>query len=217
MNVKIIDLTRDMRDTLFVDVPEAKIAEVALQSANVAYTGMVYNFSHSSMAGTYIDFPGHIKECADGNDAGNYPIEYLYRQDADIIHLDRVSGSSGVSAVELEAARSSKNSGNKLLIINALGVLDSGDIEERTVFLDSSAVKWIIRNGYRIVISDIYESRELNGVFYELFNAGIITVCEPANLNAIKGETVKISIFPLRYAGITQLPCRLIAETVVYD
>jgi kynurenine formamidase len=211
--MKIIDLTRDMSDTLFVDAPEAKVAEIALQSANIAYTGVVYEFAHSSMAGTYIDFTGHIKECADGNDAGNYPVENLYRQDADIIQLDRVSGSGGVSAVELEAALQEKNSENKLLIINALGLLDSSAIEQRTVFLDSSAVEWIIAKKYRILISDIYESRELNGVFYELFKAGIITVCEPVNLNAIRGKTVKISIFPLRYAGITQLPCRVIAET----
>ena len=210
--MKIIDLTRDMRDTLFVDAPKAHVAEVALQSASVAYTGIIYDFSHSSMAGTYIDFPGHIKECDTGQDAGNYPVENLYRQDADVIHLDCVSGSGGVSATELDAALQTKNSGNKLLIINALGSLDSGDIEQRTVFLDSSAVEWIIAHDYNMLISDIYESLELNGVFYQLFKAGIITVCEPVNLAAIKDKTVKVSIFPLRYVGITQLPCRVIAE-----
>jgi len=39
------------------------------------YTGMIYHFRHDSMAGTYIDFPGHIKETADGFDAVNYPME----------------------------------------------------------------------------------------------------------------------------------------------
>jgi len=215
--MRLIDLTRDMGNSIFVNAPEAKVREVALKSAEIAYTGVVYDFSYKSMVGTYIDFPGHIKECDDGNNAGNCPLEDLYRQDADVIHLDCISGSGGVSAVELEAMLHSKDSGNKVLVINALGSRDSGDIEQRTVFLDSSAVEWIIAGNYSILISDIYESRELNGVFYELFKAGIITVCEPANLNAIKGAEVKISIFPLRYAGITQLPCRLIAEMKVED
>ena len=210
--MKLIDLTRRMENTLFVNIPEAKDYEVSLKSAEGAYTGIVYDFSYKSMAGTYIDFPGHIKECDDGNNAGNCPLEDLYRQDADVIHLDRASGSGGVSADDLESALSSKRTGNKLLIINALGTRDSGDIVKRTVFLDSSAVEWIIAGNYHILISDIYESCELQGVFYKLFKAGIITVCEPVNLNAIKGATVKISLFPLRYAGVTQLPCRLIAE-----
>ncbi len=210
--MKIIDLTRDMRDTLFVDRPEAKVTEVALQSADISYTGVVYDFSHSSMAGTYIDFPGHIKECDDGNDAGNYPVENLYRLEADIIQLARCSGSGSINSVELENALMGKKRNNRLLVINALGQLDSGEVERRSVFLDTSAVEWIIAQKYRIVISDVYESRELQGCFYQLFEAGIITVCEPINLHLLKGEKIKISIFPLCYAGIMQLPCRVIAE-----
>ena len=210
--MKIIDLTRDMHDTLFVDLPETKVSEISLKSANIAYTGVVYDFAYNSMAGTYIDFPGHIKECDDGNNAGSYAVANLYRLNADVIHLNRLSGAGGVSASELEAALQIKNSDNTLLIINALGKLDSSEVERRGVFLDLSAVAWIIEQGYKILISDIYESLQLNGVFHELFKAGIITVCEPVNLCQLPSQDVKISIFPLRHAGITQLPCRVIAE-----
>ena len=211
-SMKIIDLTRQMHDTLFVDIPKTEVTEVLLQSADITYTGVVYDFSYNSMAGTYIDFPGHIKECDDGNNAGNYPVEKLYRQTADVIQLDRISNSGGVTANELKTALQSPQVGNKTLIINALGKLDSGSIERRSVFLNTSAVEWIIEQGYEILISDIYESKNIAGVFYKLFQAGIITVCEPVNLYKLKNQKVKISIFPLRHTGITQLPCRVIAE-----
>ncbi len=210
--MEIIDLTRNMHHSLFVDMPKTEVTEVLLQSADISYTGMVYDFSYNSMTGTYIDFPGHIKECDDGTDAGNYPVEKLYRQAADVIQLDRISNSGGVTADELKTALQSPQTGNKILIINALGKLDSGAIERRSVFLNTSAVEWIISRGYEILVSDIYESRKLEGVFYKLFQAGIITICEPINLNKLQDQKVKISIFPLRHSGVTQLPCRVIAE-----
>ena len=94
--------------------------EWALQSAKGPYTGMVYRFNHGSMSGSYIDFPGHIKETDDGADAANFPIEDLFRIEADVIRLDRDTGSGAVTAPELAAA-CRRGTPRRALVINALG------------------------------------------------------------------------------------------------
>lgn len=103
--MKLIDLT------LPTDV-SAEPQKVPLKLPEETVTGMVYNFSHNSMAGSYIDFPGHLVETGDGIDAGNYPIEDLFQIPTWVIHLDRQNGSGGVTSSELKSVL-----GDKLLIV----------------------------------------------------------------------------------------------------
>jgi len=84
--------------------------ELPLKSANTSYTGLIYDLSLSSMAGSYIDFPGHIKETDNGENAENYSVERLYRRDATVVHLNRESNSGGVTAEDLQIACSSSKS-----------------------------------------------------------------------------------------------------------
>ena len=181
-----------------------------LESPGIKYTGVCYDFRMSSMAGTYIDFPGHIAETDDGRNAQNYPLEKLFRRSAKVIHLNRSTGA--VSAKELADNCPSNLVKSDALIINALGHLRFDGVEERSVYLDKSAVDWIIEQGVELLISDIYESKELLGVFYYLFKAGISTVCLPVNLDKLTAPEVKITILPLPAAGVVQIPCRIIAE-----
>jgi kynurenine formamidase len=181
-----------------------------LESPGIKYTGVCYNFEMNSMAGTYIDFPGHIAETDDGQDAKKYPLEKLYRRTAKVIHLDRTVGA--VSAKDLEDNCSCKLNKGDALIINVLGYLQFHEVEERSVYLDKSAVDWIIEQGIELLISDIYESTELIGVFYYLFEAGISTVCYPVNLDKLTAPEVKITILPLPVEGVVQIPCRMVAE-----
>jgi kynurenine formamidase len=174
------------------------------------FTGMVYHFDHDSMLGTYIDFPGHIKETDDGKDAANYPLERLFRIDASVIHLDREDGSGAVEADELERAMDGAVSG--ALVINALGNRRWDEIEERSVYLATSAVDWIVEQGVDLLVSDIYESKRLHGVFPALFRNGISTVCYPINLDMLTATQIKLTILPVRYPTVTQIPCRIIAE-----
>jgi len=163
-----------------------------------------------SMASTYIDFPGHIAETDDGQDAKNYPLEKLYRHTAKVIHLEQTKGA--VSAKDLaENCPCKLNKGNAL-IINALGKLRFDEVPERSVYLDKSAVDWIIEQGVELLISDIYESTEITGVFYHLFKAGITTVCYPVNMDKLNTPEVKITILSLPVEGVVQIPCRIIAE-----
>ena len=88
-----------------------------------------------------------------------------------------------------------------------------GEGEEvwRQTWLDASAVDWIIASGCRLLVSDIYESPRLEGVFLRLFAAGISTVCMPKGLARL-GGAARISVTFLPVEGMVQMPCRIIAE-----
>lgn len=190
----------------------ARLEELPLKSTVNAYTGMIYHFHHDSMTGTYIDFPGHIKETDDGMDAENYPLGKLYRVPATVIHLNRVSGSGGISAAELASACPVPVKGGAL-VVNALGKLRFDEIEHRSVFLAKDAVRWIIATGIHLFVSDVYENQKMNeGVFVELFHHGISTVCLPINLDRIDRPQFKLTVLHARFPRVTQLPCRVVAE-----
>jgi len=201
--MKLIDLT-------FESGIKADEYRINLESLGIKYTGVCYDFEMNSMAGTYIDFPGHIAETDDGQDAKNYPLEKLFRRTAKVIHLDRTAGA--VSAKDLEDNCPCELNKGDALIINALGKLRFDGVSERSVYLDKSAVDWIVAAGIELLVSDIYESTELIGVFYRLFEAGITTVCFPVNMDELIAPEVKITILPLPVEGVVQIPCRIIAE-----
>ena len=97
------------------------------------------------------------------------------------------------------------------LVINALGDKEPFEIEFRTVYLDDSAVEWIINRKCKLLVSDIYESTALHGVFLKLFANGVTTVCDPVKLGKLpESEVLLTALFPL--INVTQMPCRLVAE-----
>ena len=203
----VVDLTRPF------DHVGIKCQSVPLRSGNTAYTGVIYDYAFDSMQSTYIDFPGHIEETDDGIRADSAPLETLLRQPADVIHLDLPNEAGAVSDKMLEQGRSAVGmAGAPALIIKALGRKNPRDINERSVFLDDSAVDWIIRQHYRLLVSDIYESRELLGVFKTLFSHGVTAICEPVDLFRLPPGRVFVSAIPCPLPGVTQLPCRLFAE-----
>lgn len=208
--MNVIDLT--MPVTLADKTSSIKTEEWKLSGLNgSSYTGIVHEFKYSSMSGTYIDFPGHIKETDDGMDAMNCPVDKFLRIESAVIHLSKESGSGAVSAEELKSAcRFEKNI--RALVINALGPKRFDEIESRSVFLDDSALDWIISLGIELLVSDIYESPALHGAFLRLFQKRISTVCCPVNLHLLDVPDVKLSCFFIPHESAVQLPCRLIAE-----
>ncbi|MCK5879995.1 MAG: cyclase family protein [Holophagae bacterium] len=175
------------------------------------YSARVYDFAYESKTGTYIDFPGHIESTDDGLGASSWPLEKLFRVETTVIHLDKPDRSGAVTADELASACSVPVSGGGL-IINALGNRRFDEVEERSVYLDSSAVSWIVQQGIHLFVSDIYESQALHGVFSSLFAVGIATVCSPVNLHLLDRSTLKLTALSPCFDGVTQLPCRLVAE-----
>jgi len=99
-----------------------------------------------------------------------------------------------------------------MLIIHALGDQNTFQVTERSIYLDDSAVDWIINRQCRWLVSDIYESTALHGVFLKLFGAGVATVCEPQNLHLLAADEVLVTILFTLWPNITQIPCRIIAE-----
>lgn len=186
--------------------------DVCLKSPGVQYTGVVYEFIMSSETGTYLDLPGHIAETDDGQDIANYPLEKLYRRRAVVIRLDRKDQSGGVTGAELEKVCKTEIKPGDALIVNALGNRQFYEIEYRSVFFELDAVDWIIAKKVELIVSDIYESVELNGVFYQFFKAGISAVCLPVNLNKLNVPEIKLTVLPLPVRGVTQIPCRVVAE-----
>ncbi len=208
----LIDLTLSVPATQG-GVPTCQREERHLTAADLPYTGMVYHYRHDSMAGTYIDFPGHIKETDDGLDAVTYPIARLYRVRTAVVHLDRASGSGRIGARELADA-CPQTDGMGALIVNALGARRFDEIEERSVYLGRDAVRWIIDAGFHLLVSDVFESNsDPQKVFNDLLAARVSTVCCPINLHRIDRPTVRLTVLPLRFVGATQLPCRVVAET----
>jgi kynurenine formamidase len=183
---------------------------VNLKSQNTEYTGVIHDFSFNSMTGTYIDFPGHIKETDNGDDAENYPLEKLYRRKATVIRFDKESESGGVSKEEF-IATVPNGVDTPILVINALGSKRFDAITERSVFLTMEAVEWICSLGIEIIISDIYESTALEGVFLKLFENNISTVCFPVNLHKLALYDYEITILPLKIPKAVQIPCRVMA------
>ena len=206
----VVDLTLTIPE-LFEGKRVFGLEERSHTGGGRAYTGMIYHFAHHGMVGTYIDLPGHIKETDDGADAAGYPAEKLFRVEATVIHLDRENGSGAVIADELQAACPQPFKG-EALILNALGDRPREAVEFRSVWLGADARQWIIETGAHLLVSDIYESRAQEGVFLDFFEAGILTVCEPDNLHLLTAPYVRLTALPVRFSGVTQLPCRLLAE-----
>ena len=203
-----VDLTADFcgRKT----EPEIIQRFVPLKSDKTEYTGVVYNISTSSMMGSYIDFPGHIKETDDGVNAANLDLADFTNMSATVIHFDRANEPGGITAEDLEKA-CGRIPDTHAVIINALGSVRSFDIPTRSVYLTLDAVEWLKKTPCKLLVSDIYESTALEGVFLKLFEAGISTVCEPANLHKLPSGRVKLTVHFAKIP-ITQLPCTLVAE-----
>jgi len=188
-----------------------RLTEIPLKSAQTAYTGMVYDFELNSMDGSYIDLPGHIKETDDGQRADNVPLEQFYRMPCSVIRLNKTNRAGAVSAAELEQAFGGKVT-TPALMINALGTLEPDEIDVRSVWLDFSALDWMMSCGIRLLVSDIFESQSLDGVFLKLFKAGISTVCEPRHMSRITKKTVELTVMFPNIPGLTQIPCRILAD-----
>ena len=192
--------------------PTLRTEQWHITTGRAPFDALVHWFHHGSMAGTYIDFPTHIRQTDDGSDAANYPPERLYRVEATVIRLDRADGSGAVHADELQrAAHLAAACG--ALILNALGARRFDEIEERSVWLAADAVQWIVAQGVHLLVSDVYESNaDPQDVFLHLFRAGVATVCCPVNLHQLDAPRVRVTALPLRFPGATQIPCRLVAE-----
>ena len=203
-----VDLTADFRGRKVL--PEIVQREVALKSDKTEYTGVVYNISTSTMMGSYIDFPGHIKETDDGVNGANCDLADFTNMSAAVIRFDRAGEPGGITAEDLENAYGGVPD-TQAVIINALGSVSSFDIPPRSVYLTLDAVEWLKKTPCKVLVSDIYESTALEGVFLKLFEAGISTICEPANLDKLTAARVKLTVmFPKM--PITQLPCAMVAE-----
>jgi kynurenine formamidase len=213
--MKLIDLTLAVEESPFGGALPAPVIECEhwnLTAANGPYTAQVYNLKMNGMSSSYIDFPGHILETDSGLDASNCPLEILYRVRAAVIRLDRESGSGAVTAADLKMAAPAGVESGDAIIINALGERRFDMIESRSVWLAADAVQWIIGHNTKLLVSDIYESVDIQGVFRDLFAAGINTVCFPVNLDKLTSDFVSLTVLPLKVGGVTQIPCRIIAE-----
>lgn len=207
----LVDLTLPIPD-VENGAPTTELEQWPICMGSVAYIGMVYRFSHWSMSGTYIDFPGHIKEADDGIDAANCPIESIFDVDTVVLHLERDGMPGKISREELERACSVAEP-TCGLIVHALGSKRFDEVPERSLALSPDAVAWIIERGTRILVSDVYEHYdEPEDVFVDLFSAGVSTVCNPINLHALREPRVRLTVLFPRFSGVTQLPCRAVAR-----
>lgn len=201
--MEIIDLTKSIPENYKTDI-------VKILLEDKTYNAPIHNFRISSMDGTYIDFPGHIKEFNDGFDASNYPIEKLFMVDASLLRLNRSGKGREIHVEELESCN--------IKIDTPCIIVDSGwnRISQRRqddiYFFGKDAIQWFISKRIYLFVSDVYENhKEPRGIFIEFFKNRILTVCNPVNLERITKSKIKICVFPLRIPGAVQVPCRILA------
>lgn len=192
-------------------IPAVFAFQKTIGQGSSRYTANVYDFRYGGMYGTYLDLPGHIAETHDGRDAATVPIQTFYRMRATVAHFD-VSDRPGAVTAEMLAKACPDPGAPEALVIHALGPKRFDDIEERSVYLAHDALGWILHTGCRLLVSDIYESKTLHGVFPRLFGAGISTVCHPTNLHEIDTPNFFLTVSFLPFPNVTQLPCRVVAE-----
>jgi len=219
--VKLIDLTlaigpQSLEQKAPADPPQPRSVLATrtwtVRGGERVYRARVHDMAHWSMAGTYLDLPGHIAETDDGVDAAALPLARLYRLPSTVVRLQRASGSGRIGADELAGAAPSEVSG-AALVLNALGERRFDEIEYRSVYLGRDAVQWIAETGIHLLVSDVYESdAEPQGVFPALFERGICAVCCPVELHRLEDPHPLITALAPRYTGATQVPCRLLAE-----
>lgn len=209
--MKLIDLTDTMPEKQ-KDAPICRKEIWDIANAREQVQAAVFRFAHDSMAGTYIDFPGHMVSTDDGVDAANCPPEALYRLDATLARLDRRDKPGAVTAEELASAAGEVT--GQALIVHTLGPLRYDDVPERSIYFAREAAEWIVDSGVKLLVSDIYESNDHpQGVFSVLFGGGVSTICCPVNLHLLPAGPITVTALPLKFPGATQLPCRVIAET----
>lgn len=185
-----------------------------VQEDGTEYDGVIHNFCYKGTSSTYIDFPGHIAGYDDGTDAANYKLEKLYQVKTVIIKLNRDCSSGKVCKEDLLESVNVDLEKEKpgAIIINALGNKRFDEIKNRSVWLSTEAVEWLVSLGIHLIISDIYESAGLHGVFGTFFKSGVSTVCCPVNLDKINKNVFTVTCLPAKFEKCQQLPCRLIAE-----
>lgn len=209
--MKVVDLTMIMPASNRAG-QTVETSERLLTFANGSYRAVEHRFAFTSTDGTYIDFPGHIKEADDGLRSENCPLEKLYRVKSAVIRLDRESGSGAVSADDLAAAAPDLR-GCGGMVINALGRRRFDQISNRSVWLTPDAGEWIVSTGIYLFVSDIYERDPgLTGIFAILFKGGVSTICCPGHLHMLTSPHVLLTALPPRFGGGTQVPCRVVAE-----
>lgn len=204
--MKIIDLTAP-----FSDSTETSLREVPLRSDKTAYTGMVYRFNHESMATTYLDLPGHIRETDDGRNGENLNIADYYRQPARLLRIPPRTG--GITPDDLKKAAG----GKKILpftIIHSFGRKDDGNDPQRLTYLTLESCDFLIGAGVKVLLSDAWESRALEGVFLRLFSHGVSTICNLHRMWELpEDRDFLLNVIPLPYpGGATQLLARVFAE-----
>ena len=212
--MRIIDLSMPVQSSNepYQDC-KVEVVNIPLKSDKTEYTGVVYRINMDSMNTSYVDLPGHIAETDDGRDGSNTPVEEFFRLPCTVIRFDLPSGYGAVHAEDLEKACGGRPD-TPGLIINAVGESNQhmANFEYRSVYLAMDAVKWIIDSGVKVLLSDIYESTALEGVFLELFKHGVTAICEARNMHLLTGRKVLLTALFLPLPGVTQLPCRLVAE-----
>lgn len=198
--MKIIDLTRPIPGAT-----ETALREVSCEDLD--FRAVIHRFSLSSMDGTYLDLPSHVRESGRPGGMAGFPARKLHLVDSSFIRLSREGLGPEIMAAELAPL----DSGAPGLVIYSGWLPRDWDSPEAH-FLGRSAVEWIIGRRTTLLVSDAYENRRRPwGVFAALFRAGIPCVCLPANLERLSRTRLKISALPLRLRGATQAPCRLVA------
>ena len=149
--MKLIDLTYPMEET-YKNKPAVIPSFFPLKIKGKPYSAVIYDFNWGGMMGSYIDFPGHIKETDDGVDAFRAPLENLYELPAAVIHLKREGTPGPISAKELEETRVKVPRGGGL-IVNALGKKRFNEVPPNSVYFGRDAIKWIVGTKIKLILN----------------------------------------------------------------
>ncbi|MFA5646251.1 MAG: hypothetical protein WDA18_07860 [Candidatus Ratteibacteria bacterium] len=208
---KWIDFTRPIPDIEGKN-PTHREYIIPIVAAGRSLTGICHSFSFDGMSGTYIDFPGHIRECDNGIHAGNISIEPLLSMETTLIRLTLPLGKREITRKDLESTGVKVR--GRALIVHVLGSYDDEDFPVKTLpYFSSDTFSFFTESNIMIFASDVYENRGaggMTGIFEALFSAGILCICKLTNLHQIQGSYLTTSVLFNKHPGVVQLPCRFV-------
>lgn len=189
--------------------PTIKNYGVTVPSGSRTYHAICHTIEMDGMSGTYLDFPGHIRETDDGHDAGSVEMEQFYLLETTVIRLNRQGRPPEITRLELEQTGTPVR--GSALIIHALGEQNFLDFpkEADMPYFGESTFDWITATGIRLFASDVYEKQgDARGIFPALFRVGIAAVCHPVHLSAVPAPYTHCCAIFNRHPGAVQIPCR---------
>ena len=210
---KVIDISVCIsKDTpVYPGDPKPEIEKIAsIQKDGFAVSRITFG-SHT---GTHIDAPSHVIE--NGRTIDQLPLDKLIGS-ALVLDFSEKGEAIGGNDLDVAYKRFGNTVSSTILLVKTRDSCEgrytsfSGPSIDRTVYLDESAVEWIIKNGFEVVGIDVLsvDAQSQTVVHRLLLGKGVIIV-EYLDLHVVEEGIYFFACLPLKTVGCDGSPARSI-------